>query len=216
MNMIKLFSYFRSSAAYRVRIALNLKELPYDYEMIHLLRSGGEQHSNEYKNINPLKLVPTLIDGEHVLSQSLAIIEYLEEKFTDTFSLLPEDLEQRSYVRQLSQIISCDIHPINNLRVLKYLNEELNVCDEGKKAWYAHWIKLGFDAFEEQLTKTAGQFCVGEQPTIADCCLIPQVYNALRFKINIDNYPKIQNVYQHCMSIHAFKKAMPENQPDAA
>lgn len=216
MNMIKLFSYFRSSAAYRVRIALNLKELPYDYETIHLLRNGGEQHSNEYGKINPLNLVPTLIDGGHVLSQSLAIIEYLEEKFADTYSLLPDDLEQRSYVRQLSQIISCDIHPINNLRVLKYLSQELNVDDDGKNAWYAHWIKLGFDAFEDQLNKTAGEFCVGEQPTIADCCLIPQVYNALRFKVNLDDYPIIQNVYQHCMTIHAFKKAVPENQPDAA
>lgn len=214
--MMKLFSYFRSSAAYRVRIALNLKELPYDCETIHLLRNGGEQHSVTYKKLNPLQLVPTLIDGEHVLSQSLAIIEYLEEKFSNTYALLPKDLAQRSYVRQLSQIISCDIHPINNLRVLKYLTQELNIDDEGKNAWYAHWIRLGFDAFEDQLNKTAGKFCVGDQPTIADCCLVPQVYNALRFKVNLDDYPKIQDVYQNCMTMPAFKKAVPENQPDAA
>ena len=146
----------------------------------------------------------------------MAIIEYLEEKFSDKYSLLPDDLKQRSYVRELSQIISCDIHPINNLRVLKYLTQELNIDDDSKNAWYANWITFGFVAFEKKLSKTAGKYCVCDKPTMADCCLIPQVYNALRFKVNLDGYPKIQKIYKNCMALHAFEKAIPENQPDAA
>lgn len=216
MIMIKLFSYFRSSAAYRVRIALGLKGVTYQYETVHLVRNGGEQHSQEYEKLNPLKLVPTLVDGEHVLTQSMAIIEYLDEKYNSKHSLLPSDLKLRSYVRSLSQMISCDIHPINNLRVLNYLKSKLIVDEEERNAWYAHWIKLGFDAFEEQLAKTAGKFCVGDQPTMADCCLVPQVYNALRFKVSLDDYPKIREIYQNCMQLDAFQQAIPENQPDAA
>lgn len=214
--MIKLYSYYRSSAAYRVRIALNLKQLAYKYETVHLVKDGGQQHSDVYQKLNPLELVPTLVDDETVLSQSLAIIEYLEDAYPNSYSLLPKDPVAKANVRQLSHIVACDIHPINNLRVLKYLKHELGVDDSSKNEWYAHWIKLGFNAFEKYLQSTAGTFCVGDDVTLADCCLVPQVYNALRFKVGLDDYPLIQKVYENCMRLTAFEKSIPENQPDAA
>lgn len=214
--MIKLYSYYRSSAAYRVRIALNLKGIPYEYKSIHLLKNGGEQHSQAYHELNPMGLVPTLVDGDTILSQSIAIIEYLDEEYPETNSLFPIEPAARAHVRELSQAIACDVHPINNLRVLKYLKHKLDVDDTQKNEWYSHWIKLGFDAFEQYLIKTSGDFCVGDQITLADCCLVPQVYNALRFKIKLDTYPLIQQVYENCMQLSEFTKATPENQPDAA
>lgn len=214
--MIKLYSYYRSSAAYRVRIALNLKNIPYQYETVHLLKNGGEQHSPAYQELNPMGLVPTLVDGNTVLSQSMAIIEYLDDAYPQANSLFPAEPTAKAQVKELSQIIACDIHPINNLRVLKYLKHELDVDDTQKNEWYSHWIKLGFAAFEQYLQKTAGDFCVGDQATLADCCLVPQVYNALRFKIDLSAYPLIQKVYENCMQLPAFTKAIPENQPDAA
>lgn len=214
--MIKLYSYYRSSAAYRVRIALNLKQLTYDYKTVHLLKDGGEQHSSSYQQLNPMRLVPTLVDGDTVLSQSMAIIEYLDEAYPDTYSLLPGQPVDRAHAKELSQIIACDIHPINNLRVLKYLKHELDVDDEQKNIWYAHWIQLGFAAFEQYLQKTSGAFCVGDSVTLADCCLVPQVYNAMRFKVDLDPYPFIQKTYENCMQLPAFTKAIPEKQPDAA
>ena len=214
--MITLYGYFRSSAAYRVRIALNLKQITYQHKTVHLVRNGGEQHEITYESLNPSKLVPTLIDDENVLTQSLSIIEYLDEAYPNNIDLLPKDINQKAQVRTLSQIISSDIHPINNLRVLSYLTQELSVDDDKKNNWYSHWIQLGFEAIEKQLTKTAGQFCVGDQPTMADCCLVPQIYNALRFNVDLTPYPKINQIYINCMLLDAFQKAIPENQPDAA
>lgn len=214
--MIKLYSYYRSSAAYRVRIALNLKQLPYEYETVHLLKNGGEQHSSAYQQLNPMRLVPTLVDGDTVLTQSMAIIEYLDEAYPAGYALLPAQPVARAHAKELSQIIACDIHPINNLRILKYLKHELSVDDTQKNTWYAHWIKLGFAAFEQYLQQTAGTFCVGDNASLADCCLVPQVYNAKRFKVDLSPYPLIQQIYENCMQLPAFAKAIPENQPDAA
>lgn len=226
---MKLYSYYRSSAAFRVRIALALKNIQYDIMPIHLLNQGGEQKSDAYTAINPQQLVPTLDDDGFVISQSLAIILYLEDRFFDV-PLLPTDAKNKAFVHSLAQIVACDMHPLNNLRVLQYLSHELSVNDEQKQTWYAHWIVHGFDAFEQQLAKhhntyhnthhqpqqngTDIKFCFGDTPTLADCCLIPQVYNALRFECDLRAYPHIQSIYQHCMSLPAFIDAYPDNQPD--
>lgn len=212
---MKLYTYFRSSAAYRVRIALNLKGLATEQICVHLTNHGGEQHSDLYRQINPSELVPTLIDDDFTLSQSLSILEYLEEKFPAT-PLLPQDLQHRALIRAFSLTIACDIHPLNNLRVLQYLGEPLHISDEQKNEWYKNWVIFGFRALEAQLEHSNGQFCFGHQPTFADCCLIPQVYNALRFHIDLSAYPKIQSIYSHCNTLEAFQNAAPDMQPDAA
>ena len=211
---MKLYSYFRSSAAYRVRIALNLKSLATEIIPVHLVKNGGEQHSDAYRQINPSELVPTLIDEDFTLSQSMSILEYLEEKHPET-ALLPEDLQQRALIRAFCQSIACDIHPINNLRVLQYLQRNLKISDTEKDQWYAHWIQLGMQSLEAQLQQSNGQFCFGERPTLADCCLIPQIYNAKRFNIDLSAYPKIEAIYQHCLTLPAFLQASPEAQIDA-
>lgn len=208
---MKLYSYFRSSAAYRVRIALNLKKLSYETEPVHLVKN--EQLLESYRAMNPSQLVPTLIDGAYTFSQSISILEYLEEQYP-TQPLLPKDVIERAKVRAFAQSIACDIHPINNLRVLKYLQNDLSLNDEQKKYWYQHWIVEGFKSLEAQLEHSNGQFCFGTQPTFADCCLIPQVYNAKRFKVDLSPFPKIESIYQHCLTIHAFLHAVPEQQPD--
>lgn len=210
---MKLYSYFRSSAAFRVRIALNLKGLSYDTQAVHLLKQGGEQHSAEYVAINPSELVPTLLDQQYVLTQSLSILEYLEEAYPKT-ALLPQNLQQRAQIRAFAQHIACEIHPLNNLRVLQYLEQTLAVSNTEKTAWYQHWIKLGFHSLEQQLQQSNGQYCFGEQASFADCCLIPQVYNAKRFQIDLTEYPKIQSIYTHCMQLAAFQQAAPEQQAD--
>lgn len=210
---MKLYSYFRSSAAFRVRIALNLKGLSYDTQAVHLLKQGGEQHSADYAAINPSELVPTLLDQQYVLTQSLSILEYLEEAYPK-MALLPQNLQQRAQIRAFAQHIACEIHPLNNLRVLQYLEQTLAVSNTEKTAWYQHWIKLGFHSLEQQLQQSNGQYCFGEQPTFADCCLIPQVYNAKRFQIDLTEYPKIQSIYTHCMQLQAFQQAAPEQQAD--
>ena len=214
--MIKLYSYFRSSAAYRVRIALNLKGLPYEYIPVHLVNNGGEQNSSSYEALNPLKLLPTLVDGENVLSQSLAIIEYLDEAYPNTPALLPTDTATRAQIRALSQAIACDIHPLNNLRVLQYLGNQLEVSDAQRSQWYAHWIHLGFEALEKTLAQQPSNFCFGNTPSLADCCLVPQIYNAKRFNLDLSAYPNILAVYEHSKTHPAFVQAEPENQPDAA
>jgi maleylacetoacetate isomerase len=208
---MKLYSYFRSSAAYRVRIALNLKELSYETESIHLVKN--EQQMDRYKTLNPSQLVPTLIDEDHVFLQSMSILEYLEEQYP-TKALLPKNLVERAKVRAFSQAIACDIHPLNNLRVLKYLNHELAITDQQKNDWYTHWVIEGFKSLEHQLQHSNGQFCFGTKPTFADCCLIPQVYNAKRFKIDLSAFPKIESIYLHCLTLPAFLHASPEQQPD--
>ncbi|WP_163370046.1 maleylacetoacetate isomerase [Endozoicomonas acroporae] len=207
---MKLYSYFRSSAAYRVRIALNLKALDYQQSAINLLK--GEQNSEEYQQINPLGLVPTFTTDKGMLTQSLAIIEWLEESFPEP-SIIPGDPWKKAQLRSLAYQISCDIHPINNLRILKYLQQELAVSDDAKTQWYQHWIHSGLTALEAQLDDQP--FCCSAQPSIADICLVPQVFNALRFKMNMSDFPKIHKIYQHCNTQPAFIDAAPENQPDA-
>lgn len=212
---MKLYSYFRSSAAYRVRIALNLKQLNAETIPVHLLNHGGEQHSPAYRAVNPSELVPALIDDDFTLPQSLSILEYLDEAHPE-IALLPEDAQQRALIRAFCLSIACDMHPLNNLRVLQYLTAELGVSEEQKTAWYKHWIIAGFKGLEAQLAHSNGRYCFGEQATMADCCLIPQVYNAVRFNIDLSAYPKIQSIYRHCRALDAFQNAAPEAQPDAA
>ena len=211
---MKLYSYFRSSAAYRVRIALNLKNLSYEVIPVHLINNGGEQRSQAYTQLNPTQLVPTLSIGEAAIGQSLAILEYLEEQFPQV-PLLPKDALQRAHVRSFAQHIACDIHPINNLRVLQYLSQDLQISDEQKQAWYAHWIHKGFTALETDLAQRNTDFCFGETPTIADCYLVPQVYNAQRFKLDLSAYPNILKVNHNCNQVPAFQLAAPEQQIDA-
>jgi len=215
--MLKLYSYFRSSAAYRVRIALNLKGLPYQLAPVHLLRGGGEQRSPDYSLINPAQLVPSLQDGEFVLTQSLAMLEYLEEAFPSTPRLLPADPLLRARVRALALTIACEIHPINNLRVLQYMKSTLGVADADRDNWYRHWVISGLSSLESLLAQntTPGDFCDGSSATIADCCLIPQVFNARRFHIPLDDYPNIVRIDSACMALEAFRQAAPGAQPDA-
>lgn len=211
---MQLYTYFRSSAAYRVRIALNLKGLNADLIPVHLVNNGGEQHSEAYKAVNPSELVPTLVEDDFNLSQSLSILEYLDEQHPEV-ALLPQDAQQRALVRAFSLAIACDIHPLNNLRVLQYLTGTLQVTDEQKTKWYKHWVETGFKTLEALLAQSNGEFCFGEQATLADCCLIPQVYNALRFNVDLSAYPKIASIYQHCNTLAAFQNAAPEAQLEA-
>lgn len=213
---MRLYSFFRSSAAYRVRIALNLKGLPHEYEAINLLRDEGDQHEPEYTALNPQKLVPTLVDGSLILSQSMAIIEYLDEAYPETPALLPPTTMERAKARELALLIGCDIHPLNNLRVLKYLARDLAVDRALRNQWYAHWIQTGFDAFEQMVEKTSGEFCIGDAPGIADCFLIPQVVNAQSFKVDISTYKHISRIFERCQALPAFMEAAPANQPDAS
>lgn len=208
---MKLYDYFRSSASYRVRIALRLKNLEAEYAQIHLLNNGGEQHSLSYGKINAQNLVPTLEDNERCLTQSLAIIEYLDEQYP-TPPLLSEDPYQRGQIRSLAQMISCDIHPLNNLRVLQYLKQHFSADDAAVRRWYQHWIREGFNAFEKQLesTQQCSEFCVGNAVSLADLCLIPQVYNAVRFEVDLGAYSRIDKINQHCLTMPAFIMAGPE------
>lgn len=219
--MIKLYGYWRSTAAYRVRIALNYKQIAYAQQSVHLVKDGGEQHLPEYKGLNPQGLVPTLVDGDVTVGQSLAILEYLEEKYP-TQPLLPKDLKNRAFVRQLCQVIACDLHPLNNLRVLNYLSNQLKVEESARQEWYHHWLKKGFDAFETLLTgfesqnqEINGPYCLGRELTMADVCLIPQIYNANRFDFSLEAYSRIKRINENCLALTRFKDAIPENQPDA-
>ena len=213
--MRTLYSYFRSSAAYRVRIALALKELDFTMVPVHLLKNGGEQHAPDYLHLNPEGLVPTLVEDGHTLTQSLAIIEYLDETHGPR-SLLPETPLERARVRSLAQQVACDIHPLNNLRVLKWFAHEMNIDKLVRDTWYRHWIQVGFDALEASLQSDAtGQCCHGDTPGLADCCLIPQVYNAGRYEMDLAQWPTIQRIAEHCNSLPAFQSARPEAQADA-
>jgi len=210
---VKLYSYFRSSAAYRVRIALNLKNLSYDMVPIHLQKDGGRHRSAEYRAVNPQMRVPSLVlpSGE-TLIQSLAIIGYLNETYPQP-PLLPADPIERAHVRAVSQIIACDIHPLNNLGTLQYLKRNLGQEQAAIDAWYHHWVLTGFDAVEKLIKP--GPYAFGAQPSLADICLVPQVYNARRLKVPLDAFPKIVAVDAACLALPAFDKARPENQPDA-
>ncbi|UPQ86904.1 maleylacetoacetate isomerase [Vibrio sinaloensis] len=209
-----LYGYWRSSAAYRVRIALNLKGLEYQQRSIHLVKAGGEQHTAAFQQLNPNQLVPVLVDGDMTLNQSLAIIDYLDETYPQQL-LTPTDREQRYLVKALAQDIAIDIHPLNNLRVLQYLSNSLDVADTDKMRWYAHWIEHGFSALEQRLSQTHGRYCVGDQVSLVDVCLVPQVYNAKRFNVDMSPYPIIESVTASLNHLDAFQQAMPEKQPDA-
>ncbi len=212
--MLTLHNYFRSSAAYRVRIALNLKGLSYEYLPVHLVKD--EHRMEAYRAINPQALVPLLVDDGGKISQSMAIIEYLDEKVPQP-PLLPATPEGRARVRSIAQAIACDIHPLNNLRVLKYLVGPLGVSEDAKNAWYRHWIEVGLTALETELAADArtGAFCHGDAPTLADICLVPQLANARRNSIVIDPYPTLAEIEAHCLALDAFARAAPERQPDA-
>ena len=207
---MELYSYFRSTAAYRVRIALNLKGIDYSLIPVNLLKD--EQKSDWYLAVNPLGLVPALrLDDGTVLSQSTAILEWLDET-SPNMPLLPAEPLQRSRVRAMANIIACDIHPLNNLRVLQHLVGVLGVSEDAKKQWYHHWIQLGFDALEQQMVK--GAYTAGDSLSMADVYLVPQVFNALRFDMAMGPYPKIMSVYKRCNELEAFIKAHPDNQGD--
>ncbi|NIO10624.1 MAG: maleylacetoacetate isomerase [Deltaproteobacteria bacterium] len=213
---MKLYTFFRSSASYRVRIALNLKGLEYEQIPIHLRRGGGEQLSAEYKAINPHGLVPTLEDEGNRLTQSLAIIEYLEERYPNP-PLLPSDPADRATVRALALAIACEIHPIQNLRVLRHLRSEYQLGEEEVNRWARYWIELGFSALEQQIQSLPrrGQFCFGDTVSLADVCLIPQLANAKRFGCDLSAYPTLTGIEVRCAALPAFAKAAPEAQPDA-
>ncbi len=212
---MKLIGYFRSSAAYRVRIALNLKGIEVQHESRHLRK--GEQAAPDYAALNPQKLVPALVlDNGEVLTQSLAIIEYLDETHPEP-PLLPRQPVGRARVRALSLIVAADVHPIQNLRVMAYLRKKLDQTEEGAFAWSRHWIETGFDAYEASVADhpATGRFSHGDVPTVADLCLVPQVFNAGRFKVDMARYPTIQRIYRACMELPAFDAAQPAKQPDA-
>ena len=213
---LQLYSYWRSSAAYRVRIGLNLKGLPYEIVPVHLVQDGGQQHSADYRAINPQQLVPTLVHGQRRLGQSLAILEYLDEVWPDR-PLLPATARARQRVRALALLVACDVHPLNNLRVLQYFEREWNVPQPERDAWVKHWITEGFAAAEALLAEhpSTGDFCEGETPTLADCCLVPQIYNARRFGVDMAAYPTLARIEAACLALPAFDAARPENQPDA-
>lgn len=218
-HSLKLYSYFRSSASYRVRIALNLKGLSYETIPVHLLKGGGQQLMPEYLKLNPDGLMPTLVtDGDTsvALAQSLAIIEYLEEAYPQR-PLLPENALDRAFVRSIALMIACEIHPLNNLRVLRYLVRDLKVSEEGKTAWYRHWCEHGLVSIEAILARDArvGKFCYGDAPSLADCFLVPQVANARRFECDLSHMPTVLRIYEVCMALDAFISASPACQPDA-
>ena len=213
---MKLYTYFRSSAAYRVRIALNLKGLAYEAIPVHLLKSGGEHRKPAYLAVNPAALIPALDDEGATLTQSLAIIEYLEETHPAA-ALLPADAGGRARVRALALAVACDIHPLCNLRVLKYLVHVLKVDEEAKLEWSRHWLRIGMESIEALLagdTRT-GRYCHGDTPTTADCCLVPQVFNALRFELDMTPYPTIVRIHAACGELPAFIAAHPAQQADA-
>ncbi|MHB1948708.1 MAG: maleylacetoacetate isomerase [Gammaproteobacteria bacterium] len=209
--MLQLYNYFRSSASFRVRIALNLKGLEYKEIPVHLLNNGGEHLAVDYQAINPQGLVPTLQDNSKTITQSLAIIEYLDELHPEP-PLMPKDPYQKALVRAFALAIAADMHPLNNLRVLKFLNKDLNLSEEQKVQWYQHWIATGFSALEKSLTSSphTTDFCFGQTPTIADICLVPQMYNARRFNCDISAYPTLVKIDAHCQTQPAFIKAQPQ------
>jgi len=218
---MELYGYFRSSASFRVRIAMNLKGLPYDYRAIHLVKGGGEQLGAAFRALNPEALVPVLVDddaegGAFALSQSLAIIEYLDEMHPEP-PLLPSTPAARARVRALSLAIACDIHPLNNLRVLRYLVKTLGVSEDDKNTWYRHWVESGLAAVEAHLASspTTGRFCHGDTPTLADICLVPQVFNGQRLNCDFSAMPTVMRIHEQCITLDAFQRAAPSAQPDA-
>ena len=211
---VLLYGYWRSSSAYRVRIALNLKGIAYRQQPVHLVRDGGEQHQPGYRAVNPLGLVPALVHEDRVIVQSVAICEYLEEAFGEP-ALLPADPAGRARVRGLVQTVCSEIQPLNNLGVMNYLEQSMDQPPESIRRWYAHWIERGFAALETWLQESGDSYCHGDRPTLADCFLVPQVYNAERFDCDLGPYPNIRRIAANCRSLEAFEAAAPENQQDA-
>jgi maleylpyruvate isomerase len=213
---MKLYGFFRSSAAYRVRIALNLKGIPYEQAAVHLSRGGGEQFAEAFRSLNAQSLVPVLQDGPLALTQSLAIMEYLEETHPKP-PLLPATPAERARVRSLALAIACEIHPLNNLRVLNYLSGPMGLSNDARNTWYQHWIATGLGALEARLAgeRETGKFCHGDAPGMADCCLVPQLANARRFKCDVAPYPSLLAIEKNCLALDAFQRAAPDKQPDA-
>ncbi|MBT8445540.1 MAG: maleylacetoacetate isomerase [Gammaproteobacteria bacterium] len=213
---MKLYSYWRSSAAYRVRIALNLKQIEHEIVPVHLVRDGGEQFAEPYRTLNPAQLVPTLVDGDLRLGQSLAIIDYLDQRQPEP-ALLPADPLRRAHALQGALTVACEIHPLNNLRVLNHLGTQFGADKAQKKDWYAHWILTSFGALEILADEYAGAgpYFLGEAVSIADVCLVPQIYNARRFKVDLDRFPRLVEIDAACGELEAFGAAAPEAQPDA-
>lgn len=210
---MKLYNYFRSSASFRVRIALELKGLPYDYVPVHLVK--GEHRKESYTSVSPTGLVPMLVTGSgERLGQSMAVIEYLDETHPEPL-LLPRDPVGRAHVRALAQLVACEIHPLNNLRVLKYLVNELKLDEERKNEWYRHWVRTGLEAFERELAqRPRSAYCWGDTPTMADCCLVPQIFNGRRVNTNYDGLTRTMAAFDACMKLPAFQKAQPSSCPD--
>lgn len=212
---MKLYSYWRSSAAYRVRIALAIKQIPYEYLSVSLIAHGGEHRATPFATKNPQKLVPLLeLEDGRYITQSLAIIEYLDE-VAPTPRLLPDDPYTRAQARAIALAVACEIHPLNNLRVLRYLEDSCHLAEPERTSWYRHWITEGFGAIEQMIGRHEGPFALGDTVSIADLSLVPQVYNAHRFNIPLDSFPRIREVYEACISLPAFQAAAPELQPDA-
>ncbi len=209
---MELYNYYRSSASFRVRIALALKGLDYTYKPVHLQKN--EQMAESYAAVSAARLVPLLRDGDAAVTQSMAIIEYLDETHPEP-PLLPTDPLGRARVRALAQDIACEIHPLNNLRVLRYLVRDLKVSDDDKNRWYRHWVETGLEVVERQLAARPSTYCHGESPTLADCVLVPQIFNARRFDCRLDHVPQVMRVFDACMQLPAFERARPENCPDA-
>lgn len=208
-----LYTYFRSSSAYRVRIALNLKGVPYSLVPVHLLKDGGQQNSERYKLLNPSQQVPTLADGDFLIGQSMAILEYLEERHPNP-PLLPKNQQQRAIVRQLCEIINSGVQPLQNLSLTQYLDGTLQLTSEQKTQWLHHWMHKGLQSFESLLRLYSGKYCVGDQITLADCFLIPQIFSSQRFKLDLSNYPLCREINDRCLKLTDFLRASPEKQPD--
>ncbi len=209
---MELFNYYRSSASFRVRIALALKGLDYDYKSVHLAKN--EQFNESYAAVSAARLVPLLRDGEHTLTQSMAIIEYLDETHPQP-PLLPGTPAERARVRALAQDIACEIDPLNNLRVLRYLVKDIKVSEDDKNRWYRHWVETGLEVVESRLAERPGTYCHGDTPTLADCVLVPQIFNARRFDCRTEHVPNVMRVFDACMQLPAFEQTRPENCPDA-
>ncbi len=209
---MRLYSFFRSSASWRVRIALHLKGLDYDFTSVHLRKDGGQQKAADFKAVNPQGLVPVLVDGDVVLSQSLAILEYLDETHSNT-PFLFGDAAMRARIRSAALVIACEIHPLNKLHVLQYLGQEMGQDEAARNVWYSHWVQLSFEGLEQMIDGSGG-FCFGSVVSLADICLVPQVYNAERFNVDLTSYPKICSINEHLLTLPAFADTAPEKQPD--